>query len=129
MVTDTVGELIVPLHAEQIVISHKAVETGRVSVSTSTTTHDVQIDELLTKQQVFVERVQVGKFVSAMPCVREEGDTTIIPVVEEVFVTERRLFLKEEVRVRRVTTEHRHQEVVTLRREEATVNRQDIPRD
>ena len=34
---------------------------------------------------------------------REEGDVTIIPVLEEIVVVEKRLVLKEELHVRRVT--------------------------
>jgi stress response protein YsnF len=47
----------------------------------------------------------------------------VIPIVEEVLVVERRLFLKEEVRVRRVLSTQRHQESVTLRHNEAVVTR------
>jgi stress response protein YsnF len=52
-----------------------------------------------------------------------EEDTLIIPVLEEVLVVEKRLLLKEEVRIttRRVET-HAPKRVV-LRREEATVER------
>jgi stress response protein YsnF len=50
-----------------------------------------------------------------MPTVREEGDTIVIPIVEEVLVVERRLFLKEEVHVGRVTSTERHHKSVTLR--------------
>jgi hypothetical protein len=39
--------------------------------------------------------------------VRQEGDTTIVPVVEEVLVVERRLMLKEEIRIKRVRTTER----------------------
>jgi len=56
-----------------------------------------------------------------MPAVRDEGDTIVIPIVEEVLVIERRLLLKEEVRVRRVRSTERHQETVTLRHHEAVV--------
>jgi Domain of unknown function (DUF2382) len=38
--------------------------------------------------------------VNAAPPVREEGETTVISVVEEVLVVERRLVLKEEIRLR-----------------------------
>jgi stress response protein YsnF len=58
-----------------------------------------------------------------MPAIREEGETIVVPVVEEVLVVERRLVLKEEVRIRRVRSTERHQERVTLRRQEAAVNR------
>jgi stress response protein YsnF len=58
-----------------------------------------------------------------MPAIRNEGDTVVIPIVEEVLVIERRLLLKEEVRVRRVRSTERHQESVTLRHHEAVVTR------
>ena len=51
------------------------------------------------------------------------GDTTIFSVVEEVVVVERRLVLKEEVRIRRVQATEHHREMVTLREQEATVTR------
>jgi stress response protein YsnF len=60
-----------------------------------------------------------------VPPVSHEGDITIIPVVEEIVVVERRLVLKEEVRVRRVSTKEQHQETVVLRQQEAVITRED----
>ena len=57
---------------------------------------------------------------------RQEGDTTIIPVVQEIVVVERRLVLKEEVRMRRVITNERHQETVVLREQEALITRTEV---
>jgi stress response protein YsnF len=51
---------------------------------------------------------------------------TILSVVEEVVVVERRLVLKEEVHLRRVQTTERHVETVTLREQDITVTRTDI---
>jgi stress response protein YsnF len=51
---------------------------------------------------VEIGRVPVGRPVDTMPPVRQEGDTTIVPVVEEIIVVGRRLILKEEVRIRRL---------------------------
>jgi stress response protein YsnF len=59
-----------------------------------------------------------------VPPIRQEGDITIIPVVEEVVIVERRLVLKEEVRVRRLSTKEQHQETVVLRKQEAVVTRE-----
>ena len=44
-----------------------------------------------------IDRVPVGRFVDAAPPVRHEADVTILPVTEEIVVTERRLILKEEI--------------------------------
>ena len=53
---------------------------------------------------------------------RSEEDTLIIPVLEEVLVVEKRLLLKEEVRITKREETHTPQRV-TLRREEAAVER------
>jgi stress response protein YsnF len=58
-----------------------------------------------------------------VPSVRQEGDTIIIPIVEEVLHTERRLILKEEIKItRRQKTEQFHDRV-TLRYQEAVITR------
>ena len=67
----------------------------------------------------------VGRVVETTPDIRQEGDVTIVPVMEEVLVLERRLVLKEEVRIRRVRTIEAHRETVRLRFQEATVTRSD----
>jgi len=61
-----------------------------------------------------------------VPSISQEGDTTIIPVVEEIVVVERRLVLKEEIRVRRVSTKEQHQETVVLREQEAVTTREEV---
>jgi hypothetical protein len=52
-----------------------------------------------------------------------EGDTTILPVIEEVIVVERRFILKEEVHIRRVQVAERHMETVTTREQIAEIYR------
>ena len=47
---------------------------------------------------------------------------TSVPVIEEVVVT--RLFLKEEVRLRRVRTTRRHEETITVREQDAVITRE-----
>ena len=94
-----------------------------VKVARTTSFVERSIEEDLIDDQVVVERIPVGMPIDAMPPIREEGDTTIIPVVEEILVTERRLFLKEEVRIRQVRSSRRHVETVTLREQNVTVAR------
>ena len=112
-----------PLHAEEISISKEKLETGRVQVSTVTRDHEQLVDELLTNEHVEIDRIPIGKAIDARPDVREEADSIIVPVVEEVLVLERRLILKEEVHIRRVRGTERHQERVKLRKQEALVTR------
>ncbi len=113
------------LAAEELTVTKRAVETGRVRISTQTRERNVLVDENLACERVEIERVPVGQRIAKAPEVREDGDTTIIPVVEEVLAVERRLMLKEEIRIRRVRTIERHQEKVTLRHQEAVVTRQE----
>jgi uncharacterized protein (TIGR02271 family) len=120
---DRPPETVVPLLAEEVEVSKRRVETGRVQVSRVTLEREQLIDELLERETVEIQRTPIGQQVDAMPAVREEGDAIVIPIVEEVLVIERRLFVKEEVRITRVRTTERHQESVTLRHQEAVVTR------
>jgi uncharacterized protein (TIGR02271 family) len=120
---DATGEVVVPLHEEAISITKRDRETGRVRVSTITREHEQLVDEALKREQVEVERIPIGKAVTEMPGVRREGETIIVPVVEEQLVIGRRLILKEEVHIKRVHRTEQHQERVVLHKQEATVTR------
>ena len=121
LTSDKTGEPVLPLLAEEIAVSKQVVETGRVQVTRVTHEREQLIDELLAHETVEIDRTPIGRQIDAMPAVRDEGDTIVIPIVEEVLVIERRLLLKEEVRVRRVRSTEIHQETVTLRHHEAVV--------
>lgn len=111
------------LFAEDLAVGKETVETGRLHVSKHTHTREADVDEDLTREEAVVETVPKGLRVFAMPVTRVVGDTTIIPIVEEVLHTEKRLILKEEIHItRRRTTEHFH-DTVTLRHQEAVVTR------
>ena len=120
---DDIRDTMIPLHEEEISVSKRQVVTGRVRVETVTREHEQLVDAQLVRERVEVERVAIGKPIDAIPAVRQDGDTTIIPVVEEILVVERRLVLKEEIHIHRVRTTEQHQERVTLRRQEAVVTR------
>ncbi len=122
-------EIVVPLHEERLAVSKRRIDTGVVKVSRTTHEYEQLVDEALAREQVEVERVPIGKTVDKMPSVRDEGDILVVPVVEEVLVVERRLFLKEEVRIKKIHTSERHQEKVTLRKQEASVTRVPIGKE
>lgn len=117
------AETVIPLLEEHLRLSKRLREVGRVRVSVTTGTETRRIEETLRSKLVEVERVPVGRTVAEAPPVREEGDTLVIPVLEEVLVVERRLVLREEVRLRLRVEERRHAEEVTLRRQRATIER------
>jgi len=112
-----------PLFAEELSVAKETRETGRVRISTHTHEREALIDEDLARERVEIETVPIGRRIDAAPEVRQEGGTTIIPVVAERLVVERQVVLKEEIRVRRVRTTERHQEKVALRHQEAVITR------
>ena len=116
-------DLKLTLIAEELSVAKETVETGRLRVSKQTRTREVLVDESMLSECAEVETIPVGRQIFEMPTVRHEGDTIIIPIVEEVLHTERRLILKEEVKItRRKKTEQFHDRV-TLRYQEAVITR------
>jgi stress response protein YsnF len=118
-------DLRIPLHVEEISVSRREIKKANIQVALVTGTREQLIAEELTQVRVEIERVPINRTVAVAPPTRQEGDITIIPVMEEIVVVERRLVLKEEVRVRRVSTKQQHQETVVLRQQEAVVTREE----
>jgi stress response protein YsnF len=118
-------DLRIPLHVEEVSVSRHEIEKANVQVALITGTREQLIDEQLTHIRVEIERVPIGRTIDVVPPISHEGDVTIIPVVEEIVVVERRVVLKEEVRVRRVRTKEQHQETVVLRQQEAVITREE----
>ena len=117
-------DLRIPLPVEEVSVSRREIKRANVQIALNTRTREQLIAEELTHFRVEIERFSIDQTVEAVPPIRQEGDITIIPVVEEVVIVERRLVLKEEVRVRRVSTKEQHQETVVLRQQEAVVTRE-----
>ncbi|WP_107045590.1 YsnF/AvaK domain-containing protein [Sphingomonas sp. STIS6.2] len=118
------GDLRIPLVEEVVGIEKRVVETGRVRVRTFVDDEQVRVADTLQRETVDVERIAIGREVDTAPTVREEGEFLIVPIVEERLVIEKRLFLVEEIRMRR-TTATIPVEVDTTRR----VMRAEIERD
>ncbi|HET8524313.1 MAG TPA: YsnF/AvaK domain-containing protein [Thermomicrobiales bacterium] len=95
------------LHEEVLEPVRREVERGVVRIHKRVETAPSTINVEAAHEEVQIERVPVNRPVDSAPEPRQEGDTLIIPVVEEVLVVEKRLVVKEEVRVtrRRVTEE------------------------
>ena len=118
-----VGETHFPLYAEDLTVSKRQIAGDMVQVGTVTRETESLVDEMLNHERVQIDRIPVGRQVDAVPPIRQEGDTTILPVVEETVVVERRLILKEEIHIRRLHVSERHQEAVILRKQEAVITR------
>ena len=120
---------VVPLVEEQAHVSKRESVTGRVRVRTYTDVVEDVVQEALESVRAEVERcaldivLDVG---AAVPQTRTEGEYTIIPLVEEVVFVEKRLVLKEEIRVRRLSSIEAAEVHVPLRKQRAVID-QDAP--
>ena len=123
--TNERGEIVVPLIAEEISISKKVVETGGIRVHKTVSETVQQINEPIIREHLDVERVEINQFVETAPAIRYEGDVMIVPVLEEVVVTQKRLLLREEVRFTKRREEIANVQEVTLRREEINLEKID----
>ncbi|MEQ5787013.1 YsnF/AvaK domain-containing protein [Erythrobacter sp. NFXS35] len=99
-----VDEEIIPVIEERARVE-KILDKGRtVTVRTRPVTETITRSETLQHENVTVERVPVGKTVTEVPAVREEGDVTIIPVIEERLRVIVDLVVREEIHLRRTRT-------------------------
>ena len=125
MVPEDQNQLRVPLVEEQVSIERKQVDTDRVRVRTVVDTDHVLVEELLQVGRLDVTRVAVDREVAEAPEPYRDGDTLVIPVVEERLVVEKRLFVVEELRVAGSSHGEAVSIPVSLRRTRAVVERDD----
>jgi len=121
--THTSSEEVIPLVEETATIGKREVVTGRVRVQTITDTIEELAHADVQREAVEVTRVPIDRIVETAPEIRTEGDVTILPVVEEVLVVEKRLLLKEELHIRRRVETETVEVPVTLRKQRASVER------
>jgi len=118
-------ERAVPVIQEELVTGIRSVRTGSVRVRKSVERIRKVIDMPVMRDVVKVTRVPVNRKIAEMPPIREEGDTVIVPVVEEEIIVKRRLVLKEEIHIVRQRLNEHATRSVTLGREHATIERLD----
>ncbi|MEP6988053.1 MAG: YsnF/AvaK domain-containing protein [Chloroflexota bacterium] len=116
------GTMVVPVIEEVINVDKHEIE-HTVRISKTVRTEDIMVDEPLTREDIVVEHIAINRYVDEPLPVRHEGDTTIIPLVEEVLVVEKRLLLREEIRITRQKSTISNPQVHTLRREDVQIDR------
>jgi uncharacterized protein (TIGR02271 family) len=120
--------LTVPVLEERLSVEVQRVDTGRgVRIHKTVAEHPVTIDERLARDEVEVRHVPVDQIVAAgeAPTTRYEGDTLVVPILEEVLVVERRLRIREELHITKVRREQHHLDTVMLKSEQVSVERFD----
>jgi uncharacterized protein (TIGR02271 family) len=120
------GQTVIPVWREELHVGKRTVETGKgIRIHKMVKEREETVDQPLLQDELAIERVPVGTMVAEgeQPGARYEGDTLIVPVFEEVLVVERRLRLKEEVRITRRKREMHAPQTVVLRSEEVSIER------
>lgn len=117
------GDAVIPLHDESVTVDKQRVEQSRVRVTTRVSEREEVVREALEQEEATVTRVPIDREIDAYPGIRQEGDVTVIPLVEEVLVVERRLVLREELHIRKTRRSVQVEQPVMLRSEEAEVER------
>lgn len=115
----------IPVAAERLRIRKRRRPAGRVVVRIRPVAREETRQVMVTDERVEIERVPVDRLVDRPEEVRHEGDLTIVPVMEEVLVVEKRIRVREEIRIRRIRTQHEERVTAVVQREEADVSRVD----
>jgi stress response protein YsnF len=112
---------------EEVRLDKRMVTTGKVRVRTIVDVETELAKATLDGETVDITRVPIDRIVDQAPGIRVEDNVTIIPVLEEVLIVEKRLVLKEEVHIRKLATTEEVEIPVELRKQHAVIER--LPAD
>jgi uncharacterized protein (TIGR02271 family) len=115
------SQVIIPVLAEGLVVEKVAHDTGGVRATKSVRERVQVVDEPLSREEITVERKAVNQVLTTPAQPRQEGDTLVIPVMEEILVVERRLLLKEEIHIHKRRKEVHDPRRFVLRSEEVSI--------
>ncbi|SHG74253.1 YsnF/AvaK domain-containing protein [Massilia sp. CF038] len=115
--------LVIPVLREQVAIGIRKVDRGGKRIRKTVSVQEQPVEATLVRHTVEVRRVPVERIVAPAeaPSARQEGDTLIVPVLEEVLVLEKRVRIKEEIHIIRTAREEPFRDTVTLRSEQVSV--------
>ena len=125
---DEKARISIPVWREEAHVAKRWVDVGRgVRIHKTVSNEQHTIDLPLLREELEIETVAIGRPVekNQVPQMRYEGETLVVPVLEEVLVVEKQLRLKEELRITRVRHQHHAPQAVALRTERITVERFD----
>jgi uncharacterized protein (TIGR02271 family) len=125
MVREEAETSVIPLVEETVRVEKEEVVTGRVRVRTITEETDHIVSQDLDTENVEISRIPVNREVAEAPVIRQEGNVTIISLVEEIIVVTKKLVVTEEVHIRRIRSSEHVDTTINLRKQSAVVERSD----
>lgn len=123
---DSKTRVSVPVLKEEVTVGVRKVPRERMRIRRRVVTENRELHTPIWAERVQVEHVPRDVFVDRAPSPRREGDTLVLPIVEEVPVVQTRLLLKEEVRIRVVRERSVDRRTIAVRRHEVELEREDI---
>ncbi|HEU4471916.1 MAG TPA: DUF2382 domain-containing protein [Flavisolibacter sp.] len=117
--------LVIPVVEEGMEIGKEVVETARIVVQTRIREEQATVNIPVISEKYEVRHIPVNQVFPEPPGVRHEGDTLIVPVIEEIVVVEKRYRVIEEVHLIKHKTETPFMQELTLRKGEVRVERTD----
>jgi uncharacterized protein (TIGR02271 family) len=123
LTADEVQTAAIPVFEESFRVDKTVRDADRVLIKTSVQERTEYAELELRSGEATIERFPVNRVVDAAPAIRQEGDTIIVPVIEEIMVVEKRLLLKEEIHIRRQEVVQHVREPVRLRSEDVSLER------
>ena len=130
--SDTEKELTSPkntvsLAEERVELGTKKVVDRRVRITRSTRSDEKLIEAELTHEDALIKRISKNEAVSPgnIPQVRQEGEVTIIPIIEERVEIVKYYVLTEEIHVIKKIRKETHQENIILRSQEINISTED----
>jgi uncharacterized protein (TIGR02271 family) len=112
----------IELREEQLVAQRELVDLGEIVIRTTVDEVPGRLEVDAIREEAEVEHVPVGQVVTERKEPWEENGTLVIPLYEEQLVVVKRLYLREELRIRRVGTTARQVFQDTLRQERLVVD-------
>lgn len=112
---------VVPVIEEVLRVDKRRETTGGVRIHKTVHEREETVSPELLHESASVERVAIGQFVDGPSSPRQEGDTLVVPIFEEVLVVEKRLRLTEEVRITKTRHTESQTQTVRLRQEQVSI--------
>lgn len=117
----------VPIVEETVTLSKREVKTGHVRVRTIVEEHIENVVADLSRERIGITRRPVERQVDAAPVPYDEDGAWIVPVVEERLVVEKRLYVVEEIVMRRSRTSDAVEIPTAVRSMRAVIESDDDP--
>lgn len=124
--TKGTGKKVIPIMQEELRIGKRARKKGITRIIKKVSERTESIDVPLGEEVVTVERVAINSFVEEPQRTREVDGVLIVPLHEERVVVEKKLYLKEELHIRKNSKTLQKQLKVALRKQEAIIEHEDV---